>query len=88
MAKVLPTGAWLNAGRKGKMAEPLLTKKIVKKRVKKFKRPQSDHKISVKYGELAIDYPDGSCSLFLLSLGFEGYDEAFLTPSLNPNGSG
>ncbi|KAJ4975256.1 hypothetical protein NE237_000362 [Protea cynaroides] len=34
---------------KGKaMAVPLLTKKIVKKRVKKFKRPQSDRKISVK----------------------------------------
>jgi large subunit ribosomal protein L32e len=30
------------------MAVPLLTKKIVKKRVKKFKRPQSDRKISVK----------------------------------------
>ncbi|KAF9688439.1 hypothetical protein SADUNF_Sadunf02G0197300 [Salix dunnii] len=32
------------------MAVPLLTKKIVKKRVKKFKRPQSDRKISVKVG--------------------------------------
>lgn len=31
-----------------KMAVPLLTKKIVKKRLKKFKRPQSDRKISVK----------------------------------------
>uniref|UniRef100_A0A5B7B2T2 Putative 60S ribosomal protein L32-1 n=1 Tax=Davidia involucrata TaxID=16924 RepID=A0A5B7B2T2_DAVIN len=30
------------------MAVPLLTKKIVKKRVKKFKRPQSDWKMSVK----------------------------------------
>ncbi|KAJ8638998.1 hypothetical protein MRB53_015692 [Persea americana] len=30
------------------MAVPLLTKKIVKKRVKKFKRPQSDWKVSVK----------------------------------------
>ncbi|KAF5752769.1 putative 60S ribosomal protein L32 [Tripterygium wilfordii] len=30
------------------MAAPLLAKKIVKKRVKKFKRPQSDRKISVK----------------------------------------
>ncbi|CAL9179547.1 unnamed protein product [Musa hybrid cultivar] len=30
------------------MAVPLLTKKIVKKRVKKFKRPQSDRKICVK----------------------------------------
>ncbi|KAF7840402.1 60S ribosomal protein L32-1 [Senna tora] len=30
------------------MAVPLLSKKIVKKRVKKFKRPQSDRKISVK----------------------------------------
>ncbi|KAJ4969038.1 hypothetical protein NE237_015739 [Protea cynaroides] len=30
------------------MAVPLLTKKIVKKRTKKFKRPQSDRKISVK----------------------------------------
>ncbi|KAL9346422.1 hypothetical protein Peur_061275 [Populus x canadensis] len=30
------------------MAVPLLTKKIVKKRVKIFKRPQSDRKISVK----------------------------------------
>ncbi|GFZ01852.1 ribosomal protein L32e [Actinidia rufa] len=28
------------------MAVPLLTKKIVKKRVKKFKRPQSDWKLS------------------------------------------
>ena len=34
--------------RKGKMAVPLLTKKIVKKRVKQFKRPQSDRKVSVK----------------------------------------
>jgi hypothetical protein len=33
---------------RGKMAVPLLTKKIVKKRVKKFKRPQSDRKICVK----------------------------------------
>ncbi|KAE8656141.1 hypothetical protein F3Y22_tig00117007pilonHSYRG00037 [Hibiscus syriacus] len=33
---------------KEKMAVPLLSKKIVKKRVKKFKRPQSDRKISVK----------------------------------------
>ena len=31
-----------------KMAVPLLSKKIVKKRVKKFKRPQSDRKVSVK----------------------------------------
>ncbi|KAJ8476363.1 hypothetical protein OPV22_020090 [Ensete ventricosum] len=30
------------------MAVPLLTKKIVKKRVKQFKRPQSDRKICVK----------------------------------------
>ncbi|RDX93710.1 60S ribosomal protein L32-1, partial [Mucuna pruriens] len=30
------------------MAVPLLSKRIVKKRVKKFKRPQSDRKISVK----------------------------------------
>ncbi|KAJ4729082.1 60S ribosomal protein L32-1 [Melia azedarach] len=30
------------------MAVPLLNKKIVKKRAKKFKRPQSDRKISVK----------------------------------------
>ncbi|URE48689.1 60S ribosomal protein [Musa troglodytarum] len=30
------------------LAVPLLTKKIVKKRVKKFKRPQSDRKICVK----------------------------------------
>uniref|UniRef100_A0A2P2KI93 Uncharacterized protein n=1 Tax=Rhizophora mucronata TaxID=61149 RepID=A0A2P2KI93_RHIMU len=30
------------------MAVPLLSKKIVKKRVKKFKRPQSDRKIAVK----------------------------------------
>ncbi|KAK9150816.1 hypothetical protein Syun_009125 [Stephania yunnanensis] len=30
------------------MAVPLLSKKIVKKRVKQFKRPQSDRKISVK----------------------------------------
>ncbi|KAK8330955.1 hypothetical protein V6Z11_A10G041800 [Gossypium hirsutum] len=29
------------------MAVPLLSKKIVKKRVKKFKRPQSDRKISM-----------------------------------------
>ncbi|KAK6251344.1 Large ribosomal subunit protein eL32 - like 2 [Theobroma cacao] len=28
------------------MAVPLLSKKIVKKRVKKFKRPQSDRKVS------------------------------------------
>ena len=32
----------------GDMAVPLLSKKIVKKRVKKFKRPQSDRKVSVK----------------------------------------
>ncbi|RRT73980.1 hypothetical protein B296_00032842 [Ensete ventricosum] len=31
-----------------KMAVPLLTKKIVKKRVKQFKRPQSDRRICVK----------------------------------------
>ncbi|KAE8692738.1 60S ribosomal protein L32 [Hibiscus syriacus] len=30
------------------MVVPLLSKKIVKKRLKKFKRPQSDRKISVK----------------------------------------
>ncbi|CAL0329662.1 hypothetical protein TanjilG_31350 [Lupinus angustifolius] len=30
------------------MAVPLLSKKIIKKRVKRFKRPQSDRKISVK----------------------------------------
>ncbi|XP_020261567.1 60S ribosomal protein L32-1-like [Asparagus officinalis] len=30
------------------MAVPLLTKKIIKKRVKQFKRPQSDRKICVK----------------------------------------
>lgn len=30
------------------MAVPLLKKKIVKKTVKKFKRPQSDRKVSVK----------------------------------------
>ncbi|TXG54256.1 hypothetical protein EZV62_019512 [Acer yangbiense] len=30
------------------MVVPLLTKKVVKKRVKQFKRPQSDRKISVK----------------------------------------
>ena len=37
------------------MAVPLLSKKIVKKRVKKFKRPQSDRKISVKvYSKLSI----------------------------------
>lgn len=34
--------------RRGEMAVPLLSKKVVKKRVKKFKRPQSDRKISVK----------------------------------------
>lgn len=34
--------------RRPKMAVPLLTKKIVKKWVKKFKRHQSDRKISVK----------------------------------------
>ncbi|KAK8580563.1 hypothetical protein V6N12_070829 [Hibiscus sabdariffa] len=33
---------------KEEMAVPLLSKKIVKKRVKQFKRPQSDRKISVK----------------------------------------
>lgn len=37
------------------MAIPLLTKKIVKKRVKKFKRPQSDRKISVKVYILISD---------------------------------
>lgn len=30
------------------MAVPLLNKAIVKKRVKQFKRPQSDRKVSVK----------------------------------------
>uniref|UniRef100_A0A2P2KET1 60S ribosomal protein L32-1-like n=2 Tax=Rhizophora mucronata TaxID=61149 RepID=A0A2P2KET1_RHIMU len=33
---------------KTKMAVPLLSKRIVKKRVKEFKRPQSDRKIAVK----------------------------------------
>lgn len=33
---------------KGKMATPLLNRKIVKKRIKKFKRPQSDRRICVK----------------------------------------
>ena len=37
------------------MAVPLLTKKIVKKRVKKFKRPQSDRKISVKVNVYVAD---------------------------------
>ncbi|KHG21178.1 60S ribosomal protein L32-1 [Gossypium arboreum] len=42
---------WLSFNRfvkQEEMAVPLLSKKIVKKRVKKFKRPQSDRKISVK----------------------------------------
>ena len=44
------------------MAVPLLSKKIVKKRTKKFKRPQSDRKISVKV------YPNWrSWAVFLLS---------------------
>ncbi|GLJ48908.1 hypothetical protein SUGI_1031670 [Cryptomeria japonica] len=30
------------------MPQPLLNKKIVKKRVKRFKRPQSDRRITVK----------------------------------------
>lgn len=38
----------------GAMAVPLLSKKIVKKRVKKFKRPQSDRKISVKVSGLLL----------------------------------
>ncbi|CAL9770755.1 unnamed protein product [Musa acuminata subsp. burmannicoides] len=37
------------------MAVPLLTKKIVKKRVKKFKRPQSDRKICVKVTSVLSD---------------------------------
>lgn len=39
------------------MAVPLLTKKIVKKRVKKFKRPQSDRKVSVKVFLLLLLLP-------------------------------
>ncbi|KAL5175370.1 60S ribosomal protein L32-1 [Glycine soja] len=53
------------------MAVPLLSKKIVKKRVKKFKRPQSDRKISVK----------GFPFFFVLNLNM-GYDDNLLTPSL------
>ncbi|KAG0453653.1 hypothetical protein HPP92_024957 [Vanilla planifolia] len=37
------------------MAVPLLGKKIVKKRVKKFKRPQSDRKICVKVHEIRVE---------------------------------
>ncbi|KAK4409159.1 60S ribosomal protein L32-1 [Sesamum angolense] len=39
------------------MAVPLLSKKIVKKRVKKFKRHQSDRFVSVKTRGLAIIFP-------------------------------
>lgn len=46
-------------GKKKKMAVPLLSKKIVKKRAKKFKRPQSDRKISVK-----VYIPKGVFSYF------------------------
>nr|GMD59980.1 60S ribosomal protein L32-1 [Ipomoea batatas] len=42
------------------MAVPLLDKKIVKKRVKKFKRPQSDRYISVK---ITVAVPDASLTL-------------------------
>lgn len=46
------------------MAVPLLTKKIVKKRVKKFKRPQSDWKVSVKV--ILFNFFIGSgCDVFL-----------------------
>lgn len=39
------------------MAVPLLSKKIVKKRVKKFRQPQSDRKICVKVSDfLALCY--------------------------------
>ncbi|KAL6288151.1 hypothetical protein ACE6H2_012541 [Prunus campanulata] len=37
------------------MAVPLLNKAIVKKRVKQFKRPQSDHKVSVKVGLVSFN---------------------------------
>lgn len=46
---VIPLSSVSNAWvLQGKMAVPLLSKKIVKKRVKKFKRPQTDRKIAVK----------------------------------------
>lgn len=43
------------------MAVPLLSKKIVKKRVKKFKRHQSDRFISVK-----VSPPPMYCAIMLL----------------------
>jgi hypothetical protein len=45
------------------MAIPLMNKKIVKKRVKKFKRPQSDRRITVKVLSL-----HSSVCLFSLAL--------------------
>ncbi|KAJ6329697.1 hypothetical protein OIU77_011216 [Salix suchowensis] len=48
-----------------KMAVPLLTKKIVKKRVKKFKRPQSDRKVSVKSFVLELFH-----WIYMLKVGF------------------
>jgi len=50
------------------MAVPLLTKKIVKKRVKRFIRPQSDRKICVKVCENRLAFKNGRdfhCMYFL-----------------------
>lgn len=49
-----------------KMAVPLLSKKIVKKRLKKFKRPQSDRKISVKVSILPFFFLLNLHALFFL----------------------
>lgn len=47
--------SWANqGGGEAKMAVPLLSKRIVKKRVKQFKRPQSDRKISVKVSAFLV----------------------------------
>ncbi|KAL6294335.1 hypothetical protein ACE6H2_002477 [Prunus campanulata] len=40
------------------MAVPLLNKAIVKKRVKQFKRPQSDRKVSVKVLDAVLGHSD------------------------------
>ncbi|PIN13826.1 hypothetical protein CDL12_13554 [Handroanthus impetiginosus] len=48
------------------MAVPLLDKKIIKKRVKKFKRPQSDRFVSVKvFGFLSFSFGFSCASLYL-----------------------
>ncbi|KAG5622221.1 hypothetical protein H5410_007439 [Solanum commersonii] len=53
------------------MAVPLLKKKVIKKRVKQFKRYQSDRRITVKIG---------ICWFFVME---RENDESYCRPSLN-----